>query len=235
MDPAQRHAWLRNHPIPKLIPSKLLNTETKNLTKLQLKKLRQAKKPRPFDYKSRDVKERESSPTPKFKAPPDQLTLTPCPPSQDPQNKRDYEDDIQIEQPASKQPRQFSLSQNISSNLEPQQPQSPTPIDEDFDPSPILTNDGKRQQQQDDTRNNKKQNHQENAILLTKTETPQPQLTAPTPTPTDLLPEIPMISTPPHEVSLQSQIIEPTTKETTVYYPYQEQTTTRTHGFKRQR
>ena len=32
MDPVQRHAWLRDHPIPKLIPSKLLNTETKNLT-----------------------------------------------------------------------------------------------------------------------------------------------------------------------------------------------------------
>jgi len=118
-------------------------------------------------------------------------------------------------------------------NLKPHQPQSPTPIEEDFDPSPTFTNDGKRQYQQDDTRNNKKQKLQENAILLTITETPLPQLITlsdPVPTPTDPLLETLAIPTPP-QIILQPHIIESTTNETTVNYPNQEQTTTRTHVF----
>ena len=46
MDPAQRHTWLRNHPIPNLIPSKLMCTETKRLSKNQQKKLLRRKKPK---------------------------------------------------------------------------------------------------------------------------------------------------------------------------------------------
>jgi len=38
MDPAQRNAWLRNHPIPNLMPSKLMCTETKKLSRNQQKK-----------------------------------------------------------------------------------------------------------------------------------------------------------------------------------------------------
>ena len=235
MDPAQRHTWLRDHPIPKLIPSKLLITETKNLTKLQLKKLRQAKKPRLFDSTSFDVKEREPSPTPKYKALPEQHTPSPHPSPQDFPHKRDIDDEIQIDQPTSKQPRHLSPFDSTSSNLEPQQPQSPPSNDEDSDPLPILTNDGKRQQQQqDDTRDNKKQKHQENAILLTITETPLPQLITssdPIPTPTDPLLETLAIPTPPQIVP-QPHTTESTTNETTIDYPDQEQTTTRTHGFK---
>ena len=105
----------------------------------------------------------------------------------------------------------------------------------DSDPLPILTNDGKRrQQQQDDTRDNKKQKHQENAILPIITETPLPQLITssdPVPTPTDPLLETLVIPTPP-QIVLQPHITESTTNETTVNYPNQVQTITRTQGFK---
>ena len=148
--------------------------------------------------------------------------------------KRDIDDEIQIDQPTSKQPRHRSPSHNPSSSLEPQQLQSPPLNDEDSDPPPILNNDGKRQQQQqDDTRDNKKQKHQENAILLTITETPLPQLITLSdyvPTPTDSLLETLAIPTPP-QIIPQPQITESTTNETTVNYTNQEQTTTRTHGF----
>ena len=53
----------------------------------------------------------------------------------------------------------------------------------------------------------------------------------PVPTPTDPLLETLTIPTPPQIVS-QPHIIESTTNETTINYPNQEQTTTRTHGFK---
>ena len=105
---------------------------------------------------------------------------------------------------------------------------------EDFDPTSILANDGKRQEQQDDTRDNKKQKHQENTIPLTITETPLPQLITssdPVPTPTDPLLET-LVIPPPPQIVLQPHITESTTNETPVNYPNQEQTTTKTHGFK---
>ena len=66
------------------------------------------------------------------------------------------------------------------------------------------------------------------------TETPSPQLITLSdhvPTPTSPQLETLVILTPPQE-ELQPHITEPTTNETTVNYPNQEQTTTRTHGFK---
>jgi hypothetical protein len=56
-------------------------------------------------------------------------------------------------------------------------------------------------------------------------------LSDPVPTPTDPLLETLAIPTPPQIVP-QPHITESTTNETTVNYPNQEQTTTRTHGFK---
>jgi hypothetical protein len=211
-------------------------TETKRLSKNQQKKLIRRKKPKLLDSKTLDINEDILSPPPKCEALPEQLTPSPYPPSQDPPYKRDIDDEIQIDQPTSKQPRHHSPSQNPSSSLEPQQPQSPPLNDEDPDPPPILTNDGKRQQQQqqDDIRDNKKQKHQENATLLTTTETPFPQLIKLSdyvPTPTDSLLENLAIPTPP-QIIPQPQITESTTNETTVNYTNQEQTTTRTHGFK---
>jgi hypothetical protein len=212
-------------------------TETKRLSKNQQKKLIRRKKPKLLDSKSLDINDDILSPPPKCEALPEQLTPSPYPPSQDPPYKRDIDDEIQIDQPTSKQPRHRSPSQNPSSSLEPQQPQSPPLNDEDSDPPPILTNDGKRQQQQqqqDDIRDNKKQKHQENATLLTTTETPFPQLIKLSdyvPTPTDSLLENLAIPTPP-QIIPQAQITESTTNETTTNYTNQEQTTTRTRGFK---
>ena len=135
MDPAQRHAWLRDHPPLTFKHSKLMNTETRCLTRTQRSRLERRKKPKLFDIKTPDIKNSEPSPTP-HESP----------------HKRDYEDEIQIDQPTSKQPRQLSPSLNPSSSQEPQQPQSPPSNDEDSDPPPILTNDGKRRRQEDDTR-----------------------------------------------------------------------------------
>ena len=234
MDPAQRHAWLCNHPSPTFIHSKLMNTKTQKLTRTQRSRLERTKKPKLLDIKAPDITNSEPSPTPNYEVPPEQSTLVPSSPPQDSPQKRAYEDEIQIDHPTNKQPRQFSPSQNPSSSLKPQQPPSPPSNDEDFDPPLILTNDGKRQKQQDDTRDNKKQKHQENAILPTITETPLSQLMTlsdPVTTPTDPLVETLVISTPPQIVQ-QPLITESTTNETTVNYPNQEQTTTRTHGFK---
>jgi hypothetical protein len=125
----------------------------------------------------------------------------------------------------------FSTTTNSTT---PQQQQSPPPQDEDFDPPPILANDDKRKQQQDDTRYNKKQKHQENAILLTIPETPLSQLITlsdPVPTPTDPLLETLVIPTPP-QIIPQPLITEFTTNETTINFPNQEQSTTKTRGFK---
>ena len=121
------------------------------------------KKPKLLDSKSLDINDGALPSTPKYETLSEKLTPSPCPLSQDSQHKRDIDDEIQIDQPTSKQPRHLSPFDNTLSNSEPQQPQSPPPNDEDFDSPPILTNDGKRQQQQqDDTRDNKKQKHQEN-------------------------------------------------------------------------
>ena len=56
-------------------------------------------------------------------------------------------------------------------------------------------------------------------------------LSDPVPTTTDPLLETLVILTPP-QIEPQPHITESTTNETTVNYPNQEQTTTRTHGFK---
>ena len=80
----------------------------------------------------------------------------------------------------------------------------------------------------------RKKKYQENAILLTITETPLPQLITlsdPAPTLTDLLLETLAIPTPP-QIVLQPHITESTTNETTINYSNQEQTIMRTHGFK---
>jgi hypothetical protein len=213
MDPAQRHTWLRDHPSPKFIHIKLMNTETRNLSKTQQTRLLRIKKPKLFDIKSLDT---------------EQPTAIRCPTSQDSPHKRNIDDDIKIDQPTSKQPRQLSPSHNTPSNLEP------PPNEDDLDPPPTLANYEKRQQQQNDTRDNKKQKQQENAILLTITETHSPQLDTssdPASTPTDPLLETLAIPTPPQIVP-QLHITDSSTNEISVNYPNQEQTTTRIHEFK---
>jgi hypothetical protein len=75
MDPAQRHTWLRDHPIPDLQPSnKLMCTETEHLTKTQRMKLLRMKKPKLSDTTPIDIKNREPSPTSNSDISPEQPT-----------------------------------------------------------------------------------------------------------------------------------------------------------------
>jgi len=75
MDPAQRHVWLRDHPMPDLQPSKLMCTESENLTRTQKHALRHTKRPQLFDTKdtkSLARKDREPSPSPNYETLPEQ-------------------------------------------------------------------------------------------------------------------------------------------------------------------
>jgi hypothetical protein len=231
MDPDQRHAWIRDHPSSKSIHSKLMNTETRNLTKTQRKRLMRIKKPKLFDSKPTDTMNKEPSLTPNYECLPEQPTPTPHPLPQIPSNKRDREDEFQTDQPTHKQPRQLSPSPGISSDYEPQQPELPTPNEEDYYPTPTLIFDPKHQQQQDNTQINKKQKCQENAVLLTDTE---PHLSRtilpsdPVPAPSDSPLESLTIPTP-NQMIPQSQTIEPTLDETASDSPNQESKATETH------
>jgi len=234
MDPAQRHAWLRDHPIPTPIPSKLLSTKTENLTKLQLKKLRQTKKPRSFDIKSLDKKDNDSSQTSNCEITLEIPTSISYPPLIGTSHKRDIDDEIQVGQPINKLPRQLSPSQNASSNLEPKQLRPPTPNIDDFNPPSTLNIGQKRQQQNDHTQDNKKQKCQEDTILLTTTE---PVLSQPItiidsiPTSSDSLMQPPLTPALP-QLFPQPEINEPISNETALDNPNQERIATETHGFK---
>jgi hypothetical protein len=107
-----------------------MRTETKKLSKNQQKKLMRRKKPKLLDSKPLVINNVVLSPTPKYEALLEQPPPSPRPPCQDSPHKRDIDDDIQIDQPTSKQPRRLSPSHNTLSNLEPQQPQSPPPNEE---------------------------------------------------------------------------------------------------------
>jgi hypothetical protein len=213
--------------------SKLMCTETISLTKSQRTYLKRIKKPKSFDTKSLDDKDKEPSPNTNYEALPEQPTPMSHPSSQVPPHKRDREDEFQPDQPTHKQPRQLLPSVNISSDSEPQQPESPTPNKEDSTSTPNLTIESKCQQQEDNTHVNKKQKCQENAELLTNTEPPLLRAILPSdpaPAPTDSLLESLMIPTP-NQMIPQSQTIEPTPGETAPDIPNQESMVTVAHGF----
>jgi hypothetical protein len=234
MDPAQRHAWLRDHPSSKFVHTKLMNTEARLLTKTQRKKLRRLKKPKLPDSKPVNAKNREPSPTPIGDISPEQPTPISSPSYQVTRHKRDNEEETQVDKKISKLPRHISPSLKTPTNLEPQQPRSPTPNEEDFISHPPLNIGQKRQQQNDYTQDNKKQKCQEDAILLSTIEPllPQPNTTIDSiPTPSDPLIQHPITPTLPQPF-LQPETKEPTSNETALNDPNQECMATETHELK---
>jgi hypothetical protein len=71
MDPAQRHAWLRDHQLPNKDPCKLELTNTQDLTRRQIRKLKRLKQPETFHNQSSSSE-------------PNQLTSLPEPQTFDP-------------------------------------------------------------------------------------------------------------------------------------------------------
>jgi hypothetical protein len=131
-------------------------------------------------------------------------------------------------------PRRISPFQKTPTNLEPQQPRSPTPNEEDFNPHPTLNSGQKRRQQNDYTQDNKKQKYQEDAILLSTIEPllPQPNTTIDSiPTPSDSLIQHPITPNLPQPFP-QPETKEPTSNETAPDDPNQECMATETHEFK---
>jgi hypothetical protein len=149
-------------------------------------------------------------------------------------HKRNNDEETQVDQMTSKIPRHISPSQKTPTNLEPQQPRSPTPNEEDFNPHPTLNIGQKRQQQNDYTQDNKKQKCQEDVILLSTIEPPLPQPNTTIdsiPTPSDSLIQHPITPNLPQPFP-QPETKEPTSNETALNDPNQEYMATETHESK---
>ena len=96
MDPIQRHTWLREHQLPNQKPSKLMLTETQNLTRNQIYTLQNFERPRLLRAQSsKDQTDLQQTVT-NLQSPPHILTKTP---TQIPQpilsfpEKRNYHDE----------------------------------------------------------------------------------------------------------------------------------------------
>jgi hypothetical protein len=231
MDPAQRHTWLRDHPSSKFVHTKLMNTEARFLTNTQRRKLLRLKKPKLSDSKPIDAKNREPSPTPNSDISPEQPTPISSPSHLVIRHKRDNDEETQVEQLTYKIPRHISTFQQTPTSLEPQQPRSPTPNEEDFNPHPARNICHKRQQQNDYTQDNKKQKCQEDVILLSTIEPPLPQPNTTIdsiPTPLDSLIQHPITPTLPQPFP-QPETKEPTSNETAPDDPNQEYMATENH------
>jgi hypothetical protein len=77
MDPTQRHTWLREHKLPNQKPSKLMLTETQNLTRNQILTLQNFERPRLFrTQSSKDQTDLQQTVT-DLQSPPHILTTTP--------------------------------------------------------------------------------------------------------------------------------------------------------------
>ena len=95
MDPIQRHTWLREHQLPNQKPSKLMVTETQNLTRNQILTLQNFERPRLFHAQSPNDQTNLQQTATDLQSPPHTLTTTP----QIPQpllsflEKRNYQDE----------------------------------------------------------------------------------------------------------------------------------------------
>jgi len=182
------------------------------------------KKPKLTDTKPIYTINKDLSPTLIYNDPPENPTPFPNPSIPDTSHKRVYDDEIDIDQPTYKTPRQLSPSRHTSPDREPQQQRSP----------PTLNIGQKRYQQFDSTQDNKKQKGQDDAALLHTTE---PRLSQPItiidsiPSSSDFPVQPPITSAFP-QLFQQPETNESTSSERALDDPNQECMTTETHGSK---
>jgi hypothetical protein len=187
-------------------------------------KLLRMKKPKLTDTKPIDTINKDLSPTLIYNDPPENPTPFPNPSIPDTSHKRVNDDEIDIDQPTYKTPRQLSPSRHTSPDREPQQQRSP----------PTLNIGQKRYQQFDSTQDNKKQKGQDDAALLHTTE---PRLSQPItiidsiPSSSDF-PVQPPITPAFPQLFQQPETNESTSSERALDDPNQECMATETHGSK---
>jgi len=149
MDPIQRHTWLREHQLPNQKPSKLMVTETQNLTRNQILTLQTFERPRLFHAQlPKDQTNLQQAAT-DIQSPPHTLTITP----QTPQpllsflEKQNYQDEQNDPNETKKQKSDNAPDESAINNDPP--PQPPTPFNNSttiIDPS--QTENGTHEQPQ---------------------------------------------------------------------------------------
>jgi len=129
MDPIQRHIWLREHQLPNQKPSKLMVTETQNLTRNQILTLQNFEKPRLFHAQSSKDQTNLQQTATDLQSPPHTLTTNP---TQTPQPflsfpvKRTYQDEQSDPNETKKQKSDNAPDESAINNDPP--PQPPTPF-----------------------------------------------------------------------------------------------------------
>jgi hypothetical protein len=254
MDPIQRHTWLREHQLPNQKPSKLMVTETQNLTRNQILTLQNFERPRLFHAQlPKDQTNLQQAAT-DIQSPPHTLTTTP----QTPQpllsflEKRNYQDEQNDPNETKKQKSDNTPDESAINNDPP--PQPPTPfINSTTIIDPSQTENNHHEQPQTNKRKHLNQQHHTNEDIhepkkqrlpndletQTRSELPTTYPFFPINTivtedvyiPTDPLLEIltiPTFSQP----QTQPQTIESTSNETTFDSPNQEHVATESYGFK---
>jgi hypothetical protein len=77
MDPAQRLNWLREHQLPNQKPSKLMLTDSQDLTRRQIGRLKKSKGPKSFHAQSSKAQFNSKQNKTDFQSPFPALTITP--------------------------------------------------------------------------------------------------------------------------------------------------------------
>jgi len=173
MDPAQRLTWFREHQLPNQKPSKLMLTDSQDLTRRQIGRLKKSKGPKSFHAQSSKAQFNSKQNKTDFQSPFPALTTTP---TQIPQpnlpfpEKRSYQDQHNDQKETKK--RKFESTPDEPATNDDPPLQSPTPFIDDittFDPSQaendpdeqLLTNKRKLLDQQheinEDSQESKKQ------------------------------------------------------------------------------
>jgi len=255
MDPAQRLNWLREHQLPTQKPSKLILTDSQDLSRRQIDRLKRIKRPKSFhtqsskeQFDSQQIETDSQSPLPTLTITPTQILQ----PNLTSLEKRNYHDH-QTDSNEAKKQRLENTPDNSTTNDNPP-PQSPTPFIDDTTTSDLsqaendpdeqpLTNKQKQLDQQHeinlDSQETKKQrtSHGPDTPTTSKLPTTHPFTPIDTiipeglSTPTSPQLETLTISTCP-QLQPQPQTIESTPNEISLDSLNQEDVATETHGFK---
>ncbi len=161
MDPAQRHAWLRDHQLPNKKPCKFELTDTHDLTRRQIRKLKKLKRPESFHNQSSSSEPYQLTSLPEPQTCDPALTINPnqlSEPTLPPPRKRNLLNH-QYDLDGTKKPRPEYTPDIYATNEDPL-PQPLTPIiDGTITSDPSQTENDSQERFQNDKRKQLDQQH----------------------------------------------------------------------------